>query len=62
MKNQTNISYFDVLKYFAPKYKNIKCPYYSRQFVNEKGINIVGLVEYKPYNISAVREFNKFLQ
>ncbi|XWV24832.1 putative ORFan [Tupanvirus deep ocean] len=56
-------SYQDVLQYFISKYQNnnSKCNATNMEFVKDTNVNIVGVRQYKPYNLSEVRKFKKFI-
>jgi hypothetical protein len=63
-KVHTNMSYSyqDVLMYFMNCYENKshnKCP--NLEFVPESKINIIGVRQYKPYNVPEVKKFRKFI-
>ncbi|XWV26079.1 putative orfan [Tupanvirus soda lake] len=56
-------SYQDILQYFISKYenKNSKCNTKNMEFVKDSNVNIVGVRQYRPYNLSEVRKFKKFI-
>ena len=63
-----SIPYQDILQYFVPKYeeKNQKCGLNptrssSLKFVDDGNVNIIGVRQYRPYNIPEVKKFKKFI-
>lgn len=55
-------SYQEILMYFMDRYKNKpenKC--FNMEFVPESKINIIGVRQYKPYNVTEAKKFHTFI-
>ena len=56
--------YQDILLYFMDKYNNTSLnskKEKDRRFVSESKINIVGVCQYSPFNVSEVTKFRNFI-
>lgn len=60
--NDSDAQYYKILQYYLPQYtKQNGGSCTVRKFAPESDIKIIGVYQYEPYNVNAIKQFHSLL-